>query len=120
MPVETTVMHGGSSPVWHDGHFWRVIHSAPEVASGIRCYRLWLMAFAATPPYAPQWFCTIPLVIAEPEQSTRPEPIVHHVVFCASLERVEKGWLIFFGENDLRIRYGVIEDALIAPHLVAV
>jgi hypothetical protein len=26
--------------------------------------------------------------------------------------------VVFFGENDLRIRCGVIEDELIAPHLV--
>jgi len=120
VPVETTVMHGGAPPVLHDGLFWRVVHSAPGVGHGIRCYRLWLIAFEAAPPYAPQWFCTVPLVIAEPERSTRPEPIVHHVVFCGSLERVENGWLLFFGENDVRIRYGFIEDKLIAPHLVRV
>ena len=100
--------------------FWRVVHSSPVIDGVKRCYRLWLMAFADAPPFAPTWFCTVPLVIAEPEQSTRPDPIIHQVVFCASLERVEDGWLIFFGENDLRIRYGVIEDALIAPHLARV
>ncbi len=120
VPVETTVMHGSSPPVLHDGLYWRVVHSAPGVGNGIRCYRLWLMAFEAAPPYTPVWFCTVPLVIAEPEQATRPEPVVHHVVFCGSLERVENGWLLFFGENDVRIRYGVIEYALIASHLVRV
>jgi hypothetical protein len=119
-PVETSRLHGGSTPVWHDGLYWRVVHSSPVVNGVIRCYRLWLMAFADVPPFAPACFCVVPLVIAEPEQAPRPEAIAHHVVFCASLERLANGWLLFFGENDIRIRYGVIEDDLIAPHLTGV
>ena len=78
------------------------------------------MAFADAPPFAPRWFCRKPLVVGEPETSRVPEPVYHHVVFCGSMERVENEWLLFFGENDLRIRYGVIEDDLIAEHLVRI
>jgi hypothetical protein len=119
-PVETTRMHGGSTPILHDGLYWRVVHSSPPAQNGRRVYRLWLMAFSDAPPFAPMKFCTEPLVVAQPEQATRPEPIAHDVVFCSSLERLEKGWLIFFGENDLRIRYGVIADEWIEPHLKSV
>ena len=119
-PVETSCLHGGSSPVWHDGLYWRVVHSSSASNGSGRTYRLWLMAFADAPPFAPKKFCVVPLVIGEPETATRPEPIPHHVVFCSSLERVENGWLLFFGESDLRIRQGIIADELIEPHLESV
>ena len=121
-PAETRRLHGSSAPVWHDGLFWRVVHSSySDITNGrARRYRLWLMAFEDNPPYAPRWFCRKPLVVAEPEMSRVPEPVYHHVVFCGSMERVENGWLLFFGENDLRIRYGVIEDETISPHLMRV
>jgi hypothetical protein len=119
-PVEVGRLHGGSTPVWHEGLYWRVVHSSPASHAGVRTHHLWLMAFADAPPFAPVRFCTVPLVIAEPDQTPRLEPIAHHVVFCSSLERVEKGWLLFFGESDLRIRYGVIADEMIEPHLQAV
>lgn len=121
-PVETRRLHGSSPPVWHDGLFWRVVHSSyPDIPNGrSRRYRLWLMAFDDAPPFAPRWFCRKPLVVGEPELSRVPEPVYHHVVFCGSMERVENGWRLFFGENDLRIRHGIIEDELIVPHLVSV
>jgi len=115
-PASVGLPHGGSSPVWHDGLFWRIVHSYPE-PNGIRRYRLWLMAFDADPPFAPRWFCDKPILIAEPEMSPVPEQVAHQVVFCSSLERTEDGWLIFFGENDRRIRHGIIPDTLLAPHL---
>ncbi len=112
--------HGGSTPVWHEGMFWRVVHSYPDHQGGKRRYRLWLMAFADAPPFAPRLFCAKPLVVAEPEREPIPEPIHHDVVFCSSIERTDGGWRLFFGDNDRRMRQGVIEDALIAPHLVRV
>lgn len=116
-PGSIGLLHGGSSPTLHDGLFWRVVHSAPEFSPGLRRYRLWLMAFDPAPPFAPRWFCNKPLLIAEPEKLPAPEQIHHEVVFCSSIERTDEGWLVFFGENDRRIRYGIVPDTLITPHL---
>lgn len=116
-PAEAGQLHGGSTPVATDGLFWRVVHSHVPTSAGNHCYRLWLMAFDEKPPFGPRWFCTKPLVVAEREQLPVPEQVFHDVVFCGSAERVNDGWLIFFGENDRRIRHGVVPDALIFPHL---
>ncbi len=117
-PTEVGELHGGSSPVLHDGLLWRVVHSAVSVGEGFRRYQLWLMAFRPKPPFAPRWFCRKPLVVAEREKKPVPEQVQNDVVFCGSLERVDKGWRIFFGENDRRIRFGTVPDALIAAHLI--
>ena len=117
VPAEVGQLHGGSSPVMHEGLMWRVVHSHRALENNIHRYQLWLMAFAAKPPFKPVWFCTQPLVIAEREKTPLPEQVSHDVVFCGSAERTPEGWLIFFGENDRRIRSGVVPDALIAPHL---
>ncbi len=119
-PIAMDKLHGSSPPVWHDGLFWRVVHSSPMGNGGRRTYRLWLMAFAETPPFEPRWFCQEPLVIAEAERAPIPEQIQHEVVFCGSIERTAEGWHLFFGENDRRMRHGVIEDALITPHVLSV
>lgn len=120
IPVDAGQLHGGSTPVLHEGLFWRVVHSHVATESGRHCYRLWLMAFDAKPPFAPRWFCVKPLVVAERDPSPAPEQVVHDVVFCGSAERASDGWRIFFGENDRRIRHGVVPDAMILPHLQAV
>ena len=88
--------------------------------SGNHCYRLRLMAFDAMPPFAPRWFCTKRLVVAERELSPVPEQVVHNVVFRGSAERAAGGWRIFFGENDRRIRQGVVPDELILPSLQSI
>jgi hypothetical protein len=105
-------LHGGSTPVLHDGLFWRVVHSHVPASAGNHIYCLWLMAFDGKPPFAPRWFCAKPLVAGEREQSPVPEQVMHDVVFCGSSERAPEGWRIFFGENDRRIRYGVVSDRL--------
>lgn len=119
-PIPREKLHGSSPPVLHDGLFWRVVHSSPMENGGRRTYRLWLMAFAETPPFEPRWFCQEPLVIAEAERAPIPEQIHHDVVFCGSIERTTEGWHLFFGENDRRMRHGFVEDSLITPHLVSV
>ena len=120
VPADAGQLHGGSTPVAHDGLIWRVVHSHAATESGRHCYRLWLMAFEAKPPFAPCWFCAKPLVVAARDPSPVPEQVVHDVVFCGSAERASDGWRIFFGENDRRIRHGVVPDAMILPHWQAV
>lgn len=67
-PVDVGQLHGGSSPVAHDGLLWRVVHSRRVIENDVQCYQLWLMAFAAKPPFKPVWFCKKPLVVAEREK----------------------------------------------------
>jgi hypothetical protein len=113
-------IHGGSAPVAHDGWMWRVVHSrfpTPFADHVVDRYRLWLLAFEPKPPFRVRWFCKEPLVVGRPDGARHPEQVPSHVVFCGSLERREKGWRIYFGENDRWIRSGVIPDSLIEKRL---
>ena len=114
-------LHGGSSPVEHDGLMWRVVHhhSNDGLESQERRYTLWLMAFESVPPFRPRWFCGRPLLrgermVEEPLSGWRD----WMVVFCSSLERIPGGWRFCFGHNDRRMRWGQINDQMTEPHLV--
>ena len=116
-PIE---LHGGSSPILHDGLMWRVVHHYDQGKDGNRerCYSIWLMAFDAVPPFSPRWFCTRPILKGE---RLHEEPLTGWrdwlVVFCATLERVSDGWRFYFGHNDRRMRWGTVMDEQIEPFL---
>lgn len=112
-------LHGGSSPAFHDGLFWRVVHSRiaePGHPNG-ETYHLAMMAFDPAPPFRVRWFSSRPFLSGEPEPPGQPIAVHHRVVFCSSCERVDGGWLIFFGENDLRMRHGIVSDADLTANL---
>lgn len=116
-------LHGGSSPVEHDGLMWRIVHHQENAGPPTRerCYTLWLMAFETTPPFRPRLFCRRPIIKGQ----RMPEaPLAGWrdwlVVFCASLERTATGWRFFFGHNDRRMRWGVISDEVIVPLLLSI
>ncbi len=114
-PVETGELHGGSNIVEHDGLLWRVLHSRRRSLydSGRPAYQLWMMAFDPHPPFTPRRFSRQPILIAAPEVNTGNALVPVDVVFCGGLERELAGWRIWFGDNDLRLRTGLVPDALL-------
>ncbi len=122
-PVPGGELHGGSSPVFHDGLFWRVVHyhQAPPTNEWGRKYFLWLMAFEPVPPFAPVWFSKRPLLTGEGSSEIASlQGRDWQVVFCASMERLAKGWRLLLGHNDRRMCVAEISDRELRPHLVKI
>ncbi len=121
-PVLTGELHGGSNVVAHAGLLWRVVHSHGPSAYDRwrRTYRLWMMAFDPQPPFAVRLFSAKPLVVGIPESDPGSENVPADVVFCGSLTREGEGWRLTFGQNDKRMRTGVMRHDLLMPHMLAV
>jgi hypothetical protein len=121
-PPEVRELHGGSNAVLHNSLFWRVVHDflVSGGADGNRTYRLWMMAFDPKPPFAVRFFTRQPILMACRELKANDALSPHNVVFCSSLERVENGWLLAFGQNDIRCRYGVVKDAALEAYWISV
>jgi predicted GH43/DUF377 family glycosyl hydrolase len=111
-PTDAGELHGGSNFVEREGLLWRVVHShAPSGDDHV--YRLWMMAIDARPPFRVRRFSRRPLLVGIPETDPTTANCVAHVVFCGGLSRESGGWRLTFGQNDKRMRTGVILDTLL-------
>lgn len=109
--------NGGSPPVFHDGYFWRWVHSHREEVMPSARVSWWsekpvskanryyphLICFKPEPPFEPVAVSSKPVFFAPWEAETTITPTWHSVAYVGSAERESEGWRIFYGENDCRI-----------------
>jgi hypothetical protein len=112
---------GGTCPVKHDGLYWSFFHSSKMIRPGPwgpeRRYFIGLYAFESTPPFKPVRMSKQPLLAAEDEVPNVNRPTGHLVVFPCGNLRVEGGWLVSFGDNDLRVRLAFFSDEYVKSKL---
>lgn len=110
-------LHGGSSPVFHDGKLWRLCHTYKQIPRGswigwdgkflektnAARYSVFMMELEPKPPFYPVSISREPILWTEFEKFGAVSPTAHAVVFVGSKERDGDGWRIVYGENDMRI-----------------
>ncbi len=116
--------NGGSPPVFHDGYFWRWVHSHREEAlpgnrpiwwsdkpiTKANRYYPHLLCFSAQAPFEPVAISSKPIFYSPWEPISTTTPTWHSVAYVGSAEREADGWRIFYGENDCRIVTSHITD----------
>ena len=119
-------LHGGSSPIFHNGKLWRICHSHKfmargeyyswwenklhKEAQGAR-YSVFLLEMEAEPPFYPVSISREPILWTNFESKEKETPSPGAVVFTGSMERDTNGWRLTYGENDCRIVTQRIPDS---------
>lgn len=110
-------LHGGSSPVFHDGKLWRICHTYKSIPKGdwlnwdgnvvknllASRYSVFMMELEAEPPFYPVSISREPILWTNFGKFDEVSPTPHAVVFVGSKERDGDGWRLVYGENDMRI-----------------
>lgn len=119
-------LHGGSSPIFHNGKLWRFCHSHRFISRGefynwwentyhkdaqASRYSVFLMELEADPPFYPVSISREPVLWTSFEPKETPSPTSAAVVFTGSMERDRDGWRLTYGENDCRIVTQRIPDS---------
>jgi len=119
-------LHGGSSPIFHNGKLWRFCHSHRFISRGefynwwenklhkdaqASRYSVFLMELEAEPPFYPVSISREPVLWTNFEPKETPSPTSAAVVFTGSMERDGDGWRLTYGENDCRIVTQRIPDS---------
>jgi predicted GH43/DUF377 family glycosyl hydrolase len=124
-------LHGGSSPVFHNGKLWRLCHTYKQVPRGswigwdgklleksnAARYSVFMMEFEPDPPFYPVSISRKPILWTEFEKFDAVSPTAHAVVFVGSQERDGNGWRVTYGENDCRIVTQRIPDSDLEDHV---
>ena len=114
-PMSHAELHGGSSPVLHDGLFWRLVHY--HEAGPPTTYVAMMVAFSGKPPFEMKWVSKLPLLRGVPDPNPYRGQPQHGVIFPSSLERTSSGWRITVGVNDRKIMSAEISDAKLKRNL---
>ena len=119
-------LHGGSSPIFHNGKLWRFCHSHRFISRGefynwwentlhkdaqASRYSVFLMELQAEPPFYPVSISREPVLWTNFEPKETPSPTSGAVVFTGSMERDKDGWRLTYGENDCRVVAQTIPDS---------
>lgn len=118
-------LHGGSSPVFHNGKLWRICHTYKSIPKGdwlnwdgnvvhnlsASRYSVFLMEMEAEPPFYPVSISREPILWTNFGKFDEVSPTPHAVVFTGSKERDGDGWRLVYGENDCRIVTQKIPDS---------
>jgi len=123
--VHGAELHGGSSPVFHNGKLWRLCHTYKQIPRGswigwdgkflektnAARYSVFMMELEPEPPFYPVSISREPVLWTDFEKFDAVSPTAHAVVFVGSKERDGDGWRIVYGENDMRIVTQHIPDS---------
>lgn len=118
-------LHGGSSPVFHDGKLWRICHTYKSIPKGdwlnwdgnvvknllASRYSVFMMELEPEPPFYPVSISREPILWTDFGKFDEVSPTPHAVVFVGSKEREGDGWRLVYGENDIRIVTQRIPDS---------
>ena len=118
-------LHGGSSPVFHNGKLWRFCHCYRSLNRGpwinwygqelkdftAARYSVFLVELDPNPPFYPLSVSREPILWTDFDHKNAVSPTPHAVVFIGSAERSEDGWTLVYGENDNRIVVQTLPDS---------